>query len=70
MRIDKLIRNAALANSNNEAGGRLRAGAVSIDGETVGESNFIAEIPLDHWIVLRVGRRIKKVRLIGLSGGQ
>jgi tyrosyl-tRNA synthetase len=70
VRIDKLIRNAGLANSNNEAGGRLRAGAVSIDGEIIGESNFIAEMPLDHWIILRVGRRIKKVRVIGLVGGQ
>jgi tyrosyl-tRNA synthetase len=64
VRLDKLVRNAGLASSNNEAGAKLRSGAVSIDGETIGESNFIAEIPSDHEIVLRVGRRIKKVRLV------
>jgi tyrosyl-tRNA synthetase len=64
VRLDKLIRNAVLANSNNEAAGKLRGGAVAIDGETIGESNFIADMPLDHWVVLRVGRRMKKVRLV------
>jgi tyrosyl-tRNA synthetase len=70
VRLDKLIRHAGLASSNSEAGGKLRGGAVAIDGEAIGESNFIAEIPLDHWIVLRVGRRIKKVRLVDSSGGK
>ncbi|MFZ1160269.1 MAG: tyrosine--tRNA ligase [Candidatus Sulfotelmatobacter sp.] len=64
VRLDKLIRHAGLANSNSEAGGKLRGGAVAIDGETIGESNFIAEMPLDHPVVLRVGRRMTKVRLI------
>jgi tyrosyl-tRNA synthetase len=64
VRLDKLIRHAGLANSNSEAGGKLRGGAVAIDGETIGESNFIAEIPLDDYFVLRVGRRMKKVRLV------
>jgi tyrosyl-tRNA synthetase len=64
VRLDKLIRNAGFANSNNEAGGKLKAGAVAIDGETIGESNFIADMPLDHWVVLRVGRRMKRVRLV------
>jgi tyrosyl-tRNA synthetase len=64
VRLDKLIRHAGLANSNSEAGGKLRGGAVAIDGETIGETNFIAEMPLDHEVVLRVGRRMKKVRLI------
>jgi tyrosyl-tRNA synthetase len=64
VRLDKLIRHAGLSNSNSDAGGKLRGGAVAIDGETIGESNFIAEMPLDHAVVLRVGRRMKKVRLI------
>jgi len=68
VRIDKLIRHAGLANSNSEAGGKLRGGAVAIDGETIGESNFIAEMPLDHYVVLRVGRRMKKVRLVDSVG--
>src|SRR5271155_4771624 len=68
VRIDKLIRHAGLANSNSEAGGKLRGGAGAIDGETIGESNFIAEMPLDHYVVLRVGRRMKKVRLVDSVG--
>ncbi len=64
VRLDKLIRHAGFAKSNSEAGGKLRGGAVAIDGEAIGESNFIAEMPLDHWAVLRVGRLIKKVRLV------
>jgi tyrosyl-tRNA synthetase len=69
VRIDKLIRHSGLANSNSEAGGKLRAGAVAIDGEPIGESNFIAEMPLDHCVVLRVGRRMKKVRLVESAVG-
>jgi tyrosyl-tRNA synthetase len=68
VRLDKLIRHAGLANSNNEAGGKLKSGAVAIDGDTVGESNFIAEMPLDHCVVLRAGRRMKSVRLVDSSG--
>ncbi len=64
VRLDKLIRYAGLASSNNEAGAKLRGGAVAIDGETIGESNFIADIPLDYYVVLRVGRRMKKARLV------
>jgi len=67
VRLDKLIRHAGLANSNNEAAAKLRSGAVSIDGEAVGVSNFIADMPIDVFSVLRVGRRMKKVRLIDRS---
>jgi tyrosyl-tRNA synthetase len=64
VRLDKLIRYAGLASSNNEAGAKLRGGAVALDGATIGESNFIADMPLDYYVVLRVGRRMKKVRLV------
>jgi tyrosyl-tRNA synthetase len=64
VRLDKLIRQAGLASSNTEAGARLKNGAVSIDGEALGEGNLIADMPLDRYVVLRVGRRMKKVRLI------
>jgi tyrosyl-tRNA synthetase len=64
VRLDKLIRHAGLASSNNEAGAKLRGGAVAIDGETIAESNFIADMPLDYYVVLRVGRRMKKMRLV------
>jgi tyrosyl-tRNA synthetase len=64
VRLDKLIRHAGLASSNSEAGTKLKGGAVSLDGETIGETNFIADMPLDSYTVLRVGRRMKKVRLV------
>ncbi len=64
VRLDKLIRHAGLANSNNEAGAKLKSGAVAIDGESIGETNFIADAPLDLYFVLRVGRRMRKVRII------
>jgi tyrosyl-tRNA synthetase len=64
IRLDKLIRHAGLASSNSEAGARLKGGAVAIDGVLIGESNFIADMPLDYHVVLRVGRRMKKVRLV------
>jgi len=64
VRLDKLIRHAGLASSNNDAGAKLKGGAVAFDGETIGESNFIADVPLGYYVVLRVGRRMKKVRLV------
>src|SRR5437868_5573548 len=64
IRIDKLIKCAGLAASNSEASTKLKGGAVSIDGESIGETNLIAEMPFGHYSVLRVGRRMKKVRLI------
>jgi tyrosyl-tRNA synthetase len=67
VRLDKLIRHAGLASSNSEAGAKLKSGAVSIDGEAIGDSNFIADMPIDRYAVLRVGRRMKKVRLIDPS---
>jgi tyrosyl-tRNA synthetase len=70
VRLDKLIRHAGLAASNNEAVTKLKGGAVSIDGEAIGESNFIADMPVGRYVVLRVGRRIKKVRLTNPSEGK
>jgi tyrosyl-tRNA synthetase len=64
VRLDKILRHAGLATSNNEAGAKLKSGAVAFDGETIGESNFIADMPLDHFVVVRVGRRMKKARLV------
>jgi tyrosyl-tRNA synthetase len=64
VRLDKLIRYAGLAASNNDASTKLKGGAVAFDGETIGESNFIADMPVGHYMVLRVGRRMKKVRIV------
>jgi len=68
VRLDKLVRFSGLAISNSEAGAKLKNGAVSIDGEAIGANNFIAEMPINHHVVLRVGRRMKKVRLVDSSG--
>jgi tyrosyl-tRNA synthetase len=70
VRLDKLIRQAGLASSNSEAGAKLKGGAVGIDGEAIGESNFIADVPVGRYFVLRVGRRMKKVRLIDQSSSK
>jgi len=52
------------ASSNSEAGAKLKGGAVAFDGTTIGESNFIADMPLDYHVLVRVGRRMKNVRLV------
>jgi tyrosyl-tRNA synthetase len=68
IRLDKLIRQTGLAVSNSEAGKLLKSGAVAIEAEAVGESTFIADVLLDHYFFLRVGRRMKRVRVVnGIS---
>jgi tyrosyl-tRNA synthetase len=69
VRIDKLIRFAGLAASNSQAATKLKGGAVAIDGESVGETNLIADMPLGHYSVLRVGRRMKRIRVVDKSQG-
>jgi tyrosyl-tRNA synthetase len=64
VRLDKLIRQAGLANSNTEAASRLKAGAVSIDGESIGPEEFLLYVPANIYAVLRLGRRMKKIRLV------
>ncbi|HUD67474.1 MAG TPA: tyrosine--tRNA ligase [Candidatus Sulfotelmatobacter sp.] len=68
VRLDKLIRQAGLAGSNSEAAKLLKSGAVAIEAEAVGESTFIADVLLDHFFFLRVGRRIKRVRVVNGTG--
>ena len=64
VRLDKLIRRAGLATSNTEAATKLKGGAVSVDGESIGPDEFLISMAANLYAVLRVGRRIKKVRLI------
>jgi tyrosyl-tRNA synthetase len=68
LRIDKLVRLAGLAMSNTEAAGKQRQGAVSllgIDGENIDiKREMVAMVPVDQDLVLRVGRRMKKIRVI------
>jgi tyrosyl-tRNA synthetase len=72
IRIDKLIRLAGLANSNTEAAGKQKQGAVSlvsIDGENIDtKQELVVMIPVDQDMVLRVGRKMKKVRVISDGG--
>ncbi|MGA9980136.1 MAG: tyrosine--tRNA ligase [Candidatus Sulfotelmatobacter sp.] len=69
VRLDKLIRQAGLAVSNTEAATRIKSGAVSINGRALGAEALLVNVPLDREFVLRVGRRMKKVRVADPSGG-
>jgi tyrosyl-tRNA synthetase len=70
VRIDKLVRLAGLASSNTEAATKIKSGAVEIAGATIGPQELLIRVPVDRGFVLRVGRRMKKVRLVdsGISG--
>jgi tyrosyl-tRNA synthetase len=70
VRIDKLIRQAGLASSNTEAAARIKSGAVSIAEQSIGPDEVLVNMPLSQEVVLRVGRRIKRVRIIDPSGGK
>ena len=72
LRIDKLIRMAGLATSNTEAAGKQKQGAVSlvsIDGEKIDtKRELVVMVPVNQDLVLRVGRRMKKIRVISDLG--
>jgi tyrosyl-tRNA synthetase len=63
VRIDKLIRQTGLASSNTEAAGKIKQGAVSIGGEVILPHEVYIGAPIGAVFVLRVGRRMKKVKL-------
>jgi len=73
VRIDKLIRLSGLAASNTEAAGKHKQGAVSlvsIDGEVIDmQRELVVTIPIGRDLVLRVGRRMKRIRVI-FDGGR
>jgi tyrosyl-tRNA synthetase len=72
VRIDKLVRLAGLAASNTEAAGKQKQGAislVSINGENIDtKRELVAMIPVDQDVVLRVGRRMKRIRVVSDGG--
>lgn len=68
IRLDKLIRQTSLAGSNSEAGKLLKSGAIAIEAEPVGGNTFIADVLLYHYFFLRVGRRMKRVRVVNDIG--
>jgi len=61
LRLHKIICYAGLATSNTEAVAKIKSGAVSIDGLDTQE--VVVNFPLSRDVVLRVGRRMKKVRI-------
>jgi tyrosyl-tRNA synthetase len=69
LRIDKLVRMAGLATSNTEAAGKHKQGAVSlvsIDGENIDiKREMVVMVPVNQDLVLRVGRKMKRIRVIG-----
>jgi tyrosyl-tRNA synthetase len=74
IRVDRLIRIAGLAASNTEAAGKLKQGAVSLSNGNMQEipisPKLVAWVPLDVDLILRVGRRMKKVRIVGSGSGK
>jgi len=74
LRIDKLVRLAGLAASNTEAAAKQKQGAVSlvsIDGENIDtKRELVVFVPINQELVLRVGRRMKKVRIVDPSGSK
>lgn len=59
--VAKLLAKAGLAESNGDAQRKLKAGSVKIDGEVVKELYVEFTLPAEK--IVRVGRRMKKVRL-------
>jgi tyrosyl-tRNA synthetase len=70
VRVDKLIRQAGLANSNTEASSKIKSGAVTLNGQILGAENLQVVVALDQDLLLRVGRRLKKVRVADSKGGR
>jgi tyrosyl-tRNA synthetase len=72
LRMDKLVRLAGLAASNTEAATKQKQGAVSlvnIDGENIDIGReLVVMMPVDQDVVLRVGRKMKKIRVISDGG--
>jgi tyrosyl-tRNA synthetase len=60
IRVDKLLAKVGLAESVTEAGRKIRAGAVEIDGEIVRDLVLLDPSPE---LVIRVGKNWRKVRL-------
>jgi tyrosyl-tRNA synthetase len=67
IRLQKLIPIAGLAASNTEAAAKFKQGAVGLfdlHGQPFVTNALVAMLPINEFFVLRVGRRMKKVRLL------
>jgi tyrosyl-tRNA synthetase len=64
VRLDRIVREAGLAISNREAATKIKSGAVGINGETVGGEELFVRMPTNVYTLLRLGRHMKKIRLV------
>jgi tyrosyl-tRNA synthetase len=73
IRLQKLIPMVGLAASNTEAAAKFKQGAVGLFdllGEPLVTEALIAMVPLNEFFVLRVGRRMKKIRVLHSTDSQ
>ena len=68
VRVDKLLRQAGLAISNTEAASNIKSGSVTIGGTRIDPQDILVNLSLNKEITIRVGRRVKKVRVVDPSG--
>jgi tyrosyl-tRNA synthetase len=64
VRIDKMLRLAGLAVSNTEAAAKIKSGAVGIEGEDILPQESLINVPVDRDFIVRVGRRMKRLRVV------
>jgi len=60
IKVDKVIAKAGLAESNSDAQRKIKAGSVKFDG--VAHKELYSQVPVPSEIIVRVGRKMKKVR--------
>ena len=73
IRLQKLIPLAGLAASNNEAVALFKQGAVELfdlNTRPLDVSALAALLPINEFLVLRVGKRMKKVRILDSADGR
>ena len=68
VRLDKLIRQAGLAMSNTEAATKVKSGAVNMNGQDIGPQEVLVNVPLNAYFSVRVGRKMKRIRVISNGG--
>jgi tyrosyl-tRNA synthetase len=62
IRVDKLLKEAGLAASRTEAERKIKEGAVTINGNSA--TDPVATVAVADGLLVRVGKRVKRVRLI------
>ena len=60
VRLDRLLHKAGLAESATDAGRKIKAGAVKVDGEVVSSTHLAVKALPASWVI-RVGKRMKRV---------